>query len=69
MNPDDYRERARHCREAAARASEPVKDDFLAAAATWEQLAGQVERLRAASTAQDPSAGEQDPGAHLAPLS
>jgi hypothetical protein len=60
MNPEDYRARAQRCREAAAQASDRVKDDFLVAAATWDQLASQAERLKTREAAPEASAARQD---------
>jgi len=48
MGPDEYRDRARRCRVAAARSDQPLRGDFLDAAEAWELLADQLERLNRA---------------------
>ena len=49
MDPDTYRRHAQGCREAAADATtEAIRRRFLAAAATWEVMALQLEWLTGA---------------------
>jgi len=43
MSPAEYRERARECRDLAAKDG-PRAGEYLIAAASWEQLAEQAER-------------------------
>jgi len=45
MDAQNCRERAQVCRESAALASGELRQSFLSAAETWEQLASQLERL------------------------
>ena len=45
MDSVEYLDHAARCRAAAERATEPIRGDFLAAAAIWEMLAAQMEWL------------------------
>lgn len=45
MDPVEYLDHAKRCRAAAERSTEPIRGDFLAAAAIWELLAAQMEWL------------------------
>jgi len=45
IDPVEYLDHAARCRAAAERSTEPIRGDFLAAAAIWELLAAQMEWL------------------------
>jgi hypothetical protein len=58
MTAAECRLRARECRVQAARAWGKLEADFLSAAATWEALGDQIEKLEAsASVPSNPGLG------------
>jgi hypothetical protein len=59
MDSGDYRQHAKLCRHAAARSTEPIRGDFLAAADIWDMLARQWDFL-VESTAKDIGSGHSE---------